>query len=82
MQNLDQIPIEAMDARKLAADIRDFADEVESGNFVAVAFALCDRDGRGGMGCCVNQHMATPDLLDEMVYDIKTKLFESFEDDK
>ena len=81
MRNLDQIPIETMEARKLAANIRQFADEVERGDYIAVAFAICDKEGTGGMGCGVDQNYATPELLDEMVHDIKVKLFESLEDD-
>lgn len=74
--------IERMEPKQLASQLRDFADEVERGQFAAVAFAIADRNGDGGHGCCVDQNYATPELIDEMVHTLKTAMFESFEDEK
>lgn len=74
--------VEVMNPKAVAEEIRQFADEVERGNFVAVAFAICDKNGDGGDACCVDQNYATPELIDEMLDSMKTKMFESLEDGK
>jgi hypothetical protein len=66
--------------KRMAADIRQIADVVESGEFIAVAFALCDEEGDGGVACQIDGRRGTPDLIDSMVNDIKTALFDSLED--
>lgn len=70
-----------MEPHALAANIREFADQVERGDFAAVAFAICDKDGGGGHGCCVNHHLATPDLIDEMVGTLKKAMWDSYGDE-
>lgn len=72
--------VETIDSAKMASDIRKLADEVEHGNYAAFALAICDEDGSANLACVVNQNMATPDLIDEMVGDIKRALFASLED--
>ncbi len=74
--------VQTMTPKAMAKQIRDFAKEVESGNFIAVGFVLCDKDAGGGHSCFVDQNFATPELLDEMLHTLKTALFESYEDGK
>lgn len=74
--------VEIMDSKGIADNIREFADEVERGNFIAVAFAICDKEGNGGDACCVDQHIATPGLIDEILHSLKVKLFDALEDRK
>lgn len=68
--------------KKMAANLRDAADEIERGDFIAFALVGCDAEGTAHQCCMVDQHRATHDLLDEMVYSTKQMLFESFEDGK
>lgn len=71
-----------VDIRQFAAELRRAADEIESGDMVALALVTCDHEGSSGNCCLVDQHRATHELLDEMVYAAKQMLFESFEDGK
>jgi hypothetical protein len=65
---------------RMAADIRQIADEVEAGKFIAVAFALCDDEGNSGHVCMIDGERGTPALIDAMVDEIKVALFESLDD--
>ena len=78
---MGDVVVEDMNPKALAKSIREFADDVERGDFVVVAFAMCDKEGNGGDACCVKQEFATPELLDEMLHSMKVKLFASLEDE-
>jgi hypothetical protein len=67
---------------RMAADIRLIANQVESGKFIAVAFSLCDDEGNGGHACMIDGERGTPELIDEMVDEMKTALFESLDDEQ
>ncbi len=70
-----------IDLRQAAADVHAIADQIEAGRFVALAIATCDEAGEGVQACCVDRDRATPELLDEMVYVIKARLFEQLSDE-
>lgn len=71
--------IESIDLRGMAENVRQIADEIEKGGFVAFAMVGCGEDGTASQACMVNSNFATHDLLDEMVHEIKRTLFESYE---
>jgi len=73
--------VKILNFSRMAADIRQIADEVESGQFIAVAVALCDDEGKGGHACMIDGERGTPELIDEMVNEVKEVLFESLDDD-
>jgi hypothetical protein len=64
-----------------AKELRRIADLVANGEFVAFAYSFCSKDGRGQYAGVIDSDLGTPDLIDEMVYDLKKALFESLEDD-
>lgn len=74
--------VQSAEPKEIARQIREFADEVESGNFIAVAFGICDKEGTGGHAAFVDQNYATPELIDEIVHTLKTAMFDSYEDEK
>ena len=76
-----QNKVEFIQFKRMARDIRQIADVVESGQFIAVAFALCDEEGGGGVACQIDGDRGTPDLIDSMISDMKTALFESLDDE-
>jgi hypothetical protein len=71
-----------VDTRKFADELRRAADEIEAGDMIAMALITCDHEGNSGNCCMVDQHRATHELLDEMVYAAKQMMFDSFEDGK
>lgn len=68
-----------IDLKGMANTVREIADEIERGGFIAFAMVGCDPDGGSSQSCMVNAEFATYDLLDEMVHEIKKTLFESYE---
>lgn len=71
--------IEDINVKSMADSVRQIAEEIEKGGFIAFAMVGCDQDGTSSQACMVNSSFATHDLLDEMVHEIKRTLFESFE---
>ena len=63
-----------------AKELHRIADLVANGEFVAFAYSYCSRDGKGQYVGVVDSGLGTPDLIDEMVYDMKKALFESLDD--
>jgi hypothetical protein len=62
--------------------LRELASKLDNGSELAVmAIATCDFENRAGELHWVNRDVATVELLDEMIYQIKTQLFELLSDD-
>jgi hypothetical protein len=62
--------------------VRELASKLDNGEELAVmAIATCDFENRAGELYWVNRDVATVELLDEMIYQIKTQLFELLSDD-
>jgi hypothetical protein len=72
-------PVTTIDLNETANNLRRMADEVEKGTYVVIAFAGCDKSGDSLSACAVDSVYATPDLLDAIVHDLKTSLWESYE---
>ena len=63
---------------KMGAEIHQIADQVASGNVMAAVFITCDHQGHiGGSGMIDG---GSPELIDQMVSDANTVLFESYAD--
>jgi hypothetical protein len=74
--------VEFVEYRQIADKTRCIADEVERGKCIAFAFALCNEEGTGQTACMVDGERCMPDLMDEMIHEIKLALFESYGDEK
>lgn len=71
--------VEDVNLKEMAESIRELASQIEKGELIAFAMVGCDTDGGSIQTCMVNPEIATHDLLDEMVYEIKRSLFASYE---
>lgn len=70
-------------ARELDAanEFRRIAKLVQQRKHIAVAYILVDENGDSQCGGVIDDKYQTKEIFDKMVYELKTVLFESLEDD-
>jgi hypothetical protein len=64
-----------------ANEFRRIAKLVQQGKHIAIAYILVDENGDSACGGMIDEKYQTKEIFDKMVYDLKTVLFESLEDD-
>jgi hypothetical protein len=64
-----------------ANELRRIAKLVQQGKHFAVAYIVIDENGDSACGGVIDEKYQTKEIFDKMVYELKTALFESLEEE-